>query len=318
MCRMKVCFVGVGSIAKRHIKNLRQICEARKIELVIEALRRKSMSTKLQDENMIDRVCYDKSELSEAYDAIFITNPTDYHVDTLSELHHYSNHFFIEKPLTSYKKIHQAKDFVSRTDAVYYVACPLRYTSVIQYLKENVNIDDVLSVRCISSSYLPEWRPGVDYRTTYSADKELGGGVSIDLIHEWDYIKYLFGLPNKVFYTSGKISDLELNCEDYAIYVAQYDKGIVELHLDYFGRKTIRKIEIITKNDTIIGDLTESKVTYLKEEKVIEFKEQRDDFQKKELCCFLDLIEGKGNNANTFFDAYQTLQLTQGKVEEKL
>lgn len=314
MRKMKVCFVGVGSIAKRHMKNLRQICGERQIELVIEALRRKAKLPNLQDEDMINRVCYDISELSDAYDAIFITNPTDYHIDSLRELHNFSNNFFIEKPLTSYKKIRLAKEFVCRKDAVYYVACPLRYTSVIQYLKENINTDDVLSVRCISSSYLPEWRPGIDYRSTYSADKNLGGGVSIDLIHEWDYIKYLFGKPNQVFYTSGKVSDLELNCEDYAIYVAKYDKKVVELHLDYFGRKPIRQVEIIMKDDTIVGDLIESKVTYLKEKRIVEFGEQRDDFQKKELRYFLDVIEGKCYNSNTFADAYQTLQLTQGKV----
>ena len=68
--------------------------------------------------------------------------------------------------------------------STYYVACPLRYNAVIQYIKDNIDLQDVISVRSISSSYLPDWRPGVDYRKTYSAKKELGGGVSIDLIHE--------------------------------------------------------------------------------------------------------------------------------------
>ena len=57
----------------------------------------------------------------------------------------------------------------------------------------------VYSARVLCSSYLPGWRPGVDYRTVYSAHKDMGGGVTIDLIHEWDYLVELFGKPEKMY-----------------------------------------------------------------------------------------------------------------------
>ena len=310
---MKVCFVGVGSIARRHIKNLIDICAERQIDLSVDALRRSSSSAVEGVE--FSNVYTECEELPNDYDVIFITNPTDFHMDMLNALHNKSKHFFIEKPLTSLKKLADVKGFTCREDSVYYIACPLRYTSVIQYIKNNVNIDEVLSARCISSSYLPDWRPGIDYRKTYSADKELGGGVSIDLIHEWDYIKYILGMPETVSYVNGKVSNLELNCEDYAVYIASYKDKIVELHLDYFGRKTMREIMLFTERDTIVGDLTNSKVSYLKEGKVIEFGENRDDFQKNELRFFLDVIDGRVKNTNNMWDAYRTLKLTQGEVE---
>ena len=61
----------------------------------------------------------------------------------------------------------------------------------------------VYSARVLCSSYLPGWRPGVDYRTVYSAHKDMGGGVTIDLIHEWDYLVELFGKPEKMYNFKG-------------------------------------------------------------------------------------------------------------------
>lgn len=311
---LKACFVGMGSIAKRHIANLYEVCSQRNLEPQIDVVRRSGGVEDPALTGYINRVYTDIADVPSDYDVVFITNPTDYHLDTLAVYHEKGKHFFIEKPLTSYRKLEDTFRMEYRPDSVYYVACPLRYTAVLQYIKEHVDVDSVISARCISSSYLPDWRPGVDYRTTYSANRALGGGVSIDLIHEWDYIKFLFGMPEKVFYTCGKKSKLELDCEDYAIYVADYADKMVELHLDYFGRKTVREIMLFTHEDTILGDLANSTVTYLKSGKVVDFKQDRNDFQRKEMHHFLDMIEGKVICDNNILDAYQTLKLTQGLV----
>lgn len=317
MRELKVCFVGIGSIAKRHIKNLYEICKEKEIKLTIDALRRKDSLACDEIKLYIHEVFRDVHNLPQNYDVIFLTNPTEYHLNALEQLHDHANHFFIEKPLTSIRKVEDIFRIDYRENSIYYVACPLRYTGVIQHIKNHVNINDVISVRCISSSYLPDWRPGIDYRDTYSADKNLGGGVSIDLIHEWDYLKYLFGMPEKVFFTCGKKSDLELDCEDYAVYVAEYPDKVVELHLDYFGRYTIREIMILTNEDTIIGDLVHSRVSYLKENKVISFDEERNDYQKKEIEHFLNMIQRRERCNNGIIDAYHTLKLTQGEVGYK-
>lgn len=315
MDRLKVCFVGIGSIAKRHIRNLYNVCQERKINLVIDAFRREKRDIDKEIQNHIRQVFTNAQLLPNDYDIIFITNPTCMHLNTLQKLHGKATHFFIEKPLTSYENLKQVFDIKYRAESVYYVACPLRYTNVIRYLKKNIQLSDAISVRCISSSYLPEWRPDVDYRKTYSADRTLGGGVSIDLIHEWDYIKYLFGTPDKIFYTSGKKSSLELECEDYAIYVADYLDKVIELHLDYFGRKAIREIMIITNSDTIVGDLINNKISYLNQGKEICFHEDRNEWHKRELEYFLDIVEGKNVCNNNIMDARETILFTQGEIE---
>lgn len=307
--RFKILFVGIGSIAKRHIRNLRSFEENEEFYFEIDSFRR-SLGSKISEG--IDNEYTDINLIQDNYDIIFITNPTEMHLDTLKAFHDKGKHFFIEKPVVSLSQLNYVYDIKLRKDSLYYVACPLRYNAVIQFIKGNICVNDIYSIRAISSSYLPNWRPGQDYRETYSAHKDLGGGVSIDLIHEWDYLTYLFGWPEKVSSIIGKKSNLEIDSDDCAIYIAEYPGMIAELHLDYFGRKNIRKIEIFTKDDTIIGDIANNSIEYLVSGKMFNFREERDDFQKRELYHFLEMIMEKLPFEDGFHHGIDVLKLTQG------
>lgn len=309
MTGLKVCFVGVGSIAKRHIKNLHTVCKDRGVCLQIDAFRGTEEAV-----DGVSNIYRDMNSVPTDYDAIFITNPTDKHLATLRSFHGKGRHFFIEKPVVALNQLDAANSFEIRHDSIYYVAAPLRYNTVIQWIKDNVNPADVISVRSISSSYLPDWRPGQDYRQTYSAHRSMGGGVSIDLIHEWDYLTYLFGWPEKVHSFIGKKSNLEIDSDDYAIYIAEFPDMVAELHLDYFGRKTIRDIQLFTKEDTIVGDIVNGKIRFLVRNKEIDFHEGRDDFQKRELNHFLDMITGKVEVEDGFYHGIDVLYLTSKDI----
>lgn len=311
---MKVCFVGIGSIARRHIRNLTELCNEQGIDLRIDALRRCKSDTNLPE--VIEHVYTDINNLPMNYDVIFITNPTEYHADVLISLHNHGNHFFIEKPVTSLNSIDKLYSINYRNDSVYYVACPLRYTNVIQYLKKEVDIKKVNSVRSISSSYLPDWRPGTDYRQSYSAHKSLGGGVDIDLIHEWDYLSFLFGMPSEIKSFSGNVSNLEIDSCDYAIYIARFENSMIaELHLDYFGRKNIRTVELITEDETIRGDLVNGTIEYLVDGKTVQLPAERDIYQKRELQYFIDTIIHGRISQNDIKNAVKILKLTQGIID---
>ncbi len=314
MKKIKVCFIGFGSIAKRHIVNLTQICQEQKIEVTIDVCR-SGVNRGLDPEfrEMIQSVYYGIENIPDDYDIAFVTNPTKYHFDTLVKMKKKARNFFIEKPVFDRDDLEFGQIGLS-CNGIYYVACPLRYKNVIQYLKKNIDFSKIYSIRSISSSYLPDWRPGTDYRATYSAHKELGGGVAIDLVHEWDYLTYLIGMPDKVYHLMGKLSNLEINSEDLAVYIAEYKDKYVELHLDYFGRETIRKVELYGQDDTVVCDLIANEINYLKEGKKISFTEERNDYQKRELWTFLAMIDGREANSNDVKNACQILKLAKGKI----
>lgn len=306
---MRIAFWGLGSIAKRHIRNVYSILQQREVIPQIDVFRHSERKIEETDLNEIISNVYPESEITDKYyDMIFITNPTSQHFEAIKKCVPYTNHMFIEKPVfESWNK--DIRELRLKDKSVYYVACPLRYTSVIRYIKKHVDLEKVFSVRAISSSYLPEWRPGTDYRKAYSAHKSLGGGVAVDLIHEWDYLTDLFDMPEEVLYTGGKYSDLEIDSDDLAVYMGIYRNRVIELHLDYFGRKTVRELTLYTSDDVIVGDLLNGSIKYLKAGKVIDLHEDRDTFQKRELLHFLNIVEGKTENDSTIDRAVQILKI---------
>ena len=299
---MKVCFVGCGSIGKRHIKNLQAICLDRRIALEIHLLRSSNKQISGID---IDKEVHSLDGLDESYDIVFITNPTYLHYDTLKALIDYSDSFFVEKPV--FDSVEYDYSFIPRNKKIY-VACPLRYTGVLQNINSYINLNKVFAARAICSSYLPDWRPGTDYRQCYSAHVSEGGGVRIDLVHEWDYLTSLFGFPDTVNSISGKISELEIDSEDVAVYIAKKNGLIIELHLDYFGRMPQREVEIYSEDSVYKVDIINCSIT-CNGTKVYDQKEEANDKYIKEMEYFLDYINGLEDNHNDINNAIKVMKL---------
>ena len=128
---------------------------------------------------------------------------------------------------------------VESNNIITYVACNLRFHPCIIYLRnilsKNILIINEVNVYC--GSYLPDWRPGVNIRTIYSSNPNMGGGVHLDLFHELDYTVWLFGHPkvSKSFLRSA--SSLNIDSIDYANYILEYNTFNANIILNYFRRK---------------------------------------------------------------------------------
>lgn len=308
---LRVAFFGIGSIAKRHIKNLVEVLKERNQSYSIDAFdvnlnfaHDETVSCLINGKFLVD----DYSE--QKYDICFITNPTSHHYETLKKVHKNSKFVFLEKPVFDGLNY----DISEFDDKMIYVACPLRYSQVIQTVKKSVDLSKVIAVRSISSSYLPEWRPNIDYRKCYSAHKDQGGGVSIDLVHEWDYLTYLFGFPKECHAIISKLSSLEIDSDDLAIYIGENDKISFEVHLDYFGRAPIREMTVFTEDETIFCDLLNEKVRFLRDGKELVFEKDRNRFQKDEIRHFLDIVDGECRNDSSVSHALEVLKIAKGGV----
>ena len=315
MKNYRIAFVGLGSIATRHLKNVHTYLALQGDGCTVD-LYRSSLGRPLAEElqPLVNKTYLYAVQIpaDRKYDVVFVTNPTSMHYETVERFAAHTDSLFIEKPVFDSTNVDESI-FKLIEGKPCYVACPLRYNPVLQYVKNNVDFDKVISARAISSSYLPDWRPGQDYRKTYSAHKDLGGGVSIDLIHEWDYLTWLFGMPTECKQMICKVSNLEIDSDDLAVYIGRNEKTSFELHLDYFGRQTLRTLDLFTDEETIHCDLIGGTVSYLKDGKTVKLESERNAFQMKEIEHFFEIINNKTDNDSTPEHAYRVLKIAKGE-----
>jgi predicted dehydrogenase len=111
--------------------------------------------------------------------------------------------------------------------------------------------------------YLPDWHPWEDYRNTYSARRDLGGGVILDAIHEIDYLRWMFGEAEVVSCFAGKLSRLDIDTEDTAAIMIRFMSGVIgEIHMDYVQRVYSRSCQVIGDEGTINWDYTTGEVRW--------------------------------------------------------
>lgn len=315
MKNYKIAFVGLGSIATRHLKNVHAFLQSRGDACTID-LYRSGLGKVLSEEIyplINDTFPYsDPLPLDRQYDVVFVTNPTSMHYETILKFSNNTQSYFIEKPIFDRTQV-DGVIFKAIEGIPSYVACPLRYNPVLQYVKENINLKSVYCARAISSSYLPDWRPGQDYRNTYSAHKNMGGGVAIDLIHEWDYLTWLFETPDTLYTIQTKTSGLEIDSDDVALYIARTKDTMIELHLDYFGRGAIRSLQLFMPDDTVECDILNGKIRFLKSRQEITFDSERNSFQVKEIEHFFDIVDKKITNDSTPEHALRVLKIAKGE-----
>lgn len=308
----KACFFGMGSIGTRHAKNLRKILSDKGHPIEIHAFRSSVNSETQENCSYIDRNFTSWESLEPPYDFIFITNPTFLHFQTLLRVADFAPAIFIEKPVfhTSDVPLSLLDRFKEKTT---YVACPLRFHPVVQHLKTTSNLT-ILTARIICSSFLPLWRKGRDYRNIYSARRNQGGGVALDLIHEIDYALYLFGKPQGSVSAFGKFSSLEIDSVDCAAYIFSYANRLVEIHLDYFGRKPKREIEVFCEEGTFLGNLLNNTFENLCTGEKTTFPNIKTDIYEKEMTYFLEKAASRERTFNDIFSALETLRIAEGGI----
>jgi predicted dehydrogenase len=271
--------VGLGAIGQRHARNLRNLLGE---DLVLSALRSRRHNTVIADglvtgqgtpEDDCDGGVFTDlaTALHEKPDLVFICTPSNMHIEAAIAAVEAGAAVFIEKPLSSdLEGVDELAASAKSHKAVVAVGCQLRFHPALRRLRELVHgevVGRLLAVHIEQAEYLPSFHPYEDYRTSYAARRELGGGVIVTQIHEIDYLQWIFGMPDRLFAVGGRLGDLEVNVEDTAsalLEVPFRDSTLaVHLHLDYLQRPPRRSCRVVGTAGVIDVDLRAPRLQWI-------------------------------------------------------
>lgn len=315
----RLLIVGRGSIGSRHLRLARALLPQARIAVLGRARPVPEGQTR-PDETFTDL----GAALRFAPDAAVIANPATHHVASALPLARLGTHLLIEKPLSDCAA-GVAELLAAAANATLLVGYNLRFLpSLIRFRREIAagTVGRPLSVRAEVGQYLPSWRPGSDYRDTVSARTALGGGVLLELSHEFDYLRWLFGDVAWISATASRQSALEIDTEDTAHVVLGFAGPaggpalVARVDLDFIRQDSTRTCVVIGDAGTLKWDALAGTVSLYRAGAqawdVLEVQPpQRDGAYLAEWRHFLDCIAGRAAPDITGADGLAVVRIVE-------
>ena len=312
---MRFLVIGTGSIGERHCRNL--------VALGHAVLAWDDDPGRIMEAAALPGVAAAGSleqALATSPDGALICTPPASHVALSRRALAAGAHLFVEKPIAHVSdEVQKLIDEAERSARLLAVGFNLRFLPSLRRVKallDDKRVGKVLAVRAEFGSYLPDWRPGRDYRENYAVRAAQGGGILLDAIHELDYLGWLFGEVAEVLCTAGHVSDLAGDTEDLAEVTLRFESGaLAQAHLDYLQRVYRRNLQVIGATGVITWDYPTHTVAVLAPDAQPEAMSAADgaanDMYVEELRHFIRCIEGRESPLIDGREALRSLRLVE-------
>jgi predicted dehydrogenase len=261
---MKILIAGLGSIGRRHFRNLVALGEK---DLVLYRTNRATLS---DDELAGYPVETDLAAALKNHkpQAVIVSNPTALHLDVAIPAAQAGCAILLEKPIAEdVSRVDELRQAAEKNGARVLVGFQFRYHPTLNKARELIQagaLGKILTVHAHWGEYLPNWHPWEDYRQSYAARADLGGGVILTLTHPLDYLRYLLGEVESLWSFNGHISPLELTgVEDVAEIGLKFASGAIGgVHVNYFQRPPVHRLEIVGTAGTLRWDNADGLLTH--------------------------------------------------------
>lgn len=310
--------VGSGSIAKRHIGNLKKLFTPARVVCV-------SASGRILDSADVGEgvLCLPSIARALAEQPAFaiVASPAPWHIEHSLQFLEAGVPVLIEKPIAdNLQRLSGLHDRLSVYSPVIDVAYNLRYMSSAVAFKALIEEGRVGALRSVSidvGQYLPDWRPASDYRKNVSARRELGGGVLLELSHELDYLGWLFGRFKTVYCSARNSGALEIDVEDTVdALLVRADGLVANVHMDFLQRAPVRTCKVVGQAGTLVWDILNNRISLhrARNEQTVLFDDplyDRNDMYLDQLRHFAKVASRTAQPAVGIADALATLHLIE-------
>lgn len=318
---MKVLIAGLGSIGRRHLRNLQILGER---DIILYRTHRSTLPDDELSEFLVETDL--KTALDHDPDAVIVSNPTSHHLDVAIPAARRGCDILLEKPIShTMEGVTDLATVVRDEQVNVLVGYQYRFHPSLQKMNELLKTGAIgrpLSARSHWGEYLPNWHPWEDYRKGYSARADLGGGVILTLSHPLDYLRWLFGEVEEVWASSGSYGDLELDVEDTAEISLRFSKGMIaSVHLDYNQQPPAHHLEVIGTDGTIQWNYSDGAVRWYQGDNnawqtwSTPQKFERNEMFLAQMRHFLAVARGEINPVCSLDDGIQALRIALAALE---
>ncbi len=315
-----VAVIGLGNIATRHRRNLKQLYPNVKIYAMSSSGRIPHDSIENAD-CLVDSI---DSLIENHVQLVIVASPAPFHMKHAERFIQAGIPTLIEKPVTS--SLDDAKQLMSVIEKY---QTPVAIGYCLRYLPSSIEVKKVIESGKLGhiyhasveiGQYLPDWRPSKDYRESVSARSELGGGALLELSHELDYTQWLLGNLNLEHAILRRTEELDLDVEDTAdLLFRTDDHAVVYVHLDFLQRKAFRRCRFVGNKGVIEWDLISNEIHFITPE-VKEVLYSQPDWDKNQMYTamildFIAHIKKQPNQCVSISEAIKSVELIE-KIKE--
>ncbi|HEC27140.1 MAG TPA: Gfo/Idh/MocA family oxidoreductase [Gammaproteobacteria bacterium] len=313
---MRALVVGLGSIGIRHLNNLKALSVE---DLSVCRRRNLPLHTDVDLDGITVFLDYQQA-LQSRPDIVVVSNPTSMHAKYARLALDMGADIYLEKPVShDVMNIPDIQAAAQKHGSICAIGCQLRFDPTLEAVKQWLNTDRIgklLTVSCDSGEYLPDWHPWEDYRNSYAARSDLGGGVILTVIHEFDYLYWLFGPIERVYAEGGALTSLAMDVEDTVMALFKTRRGVpIHLRLDYWRKPSVRCLNIVGEDGEINWDYYQGKATIVdRSGNITDSVERNDSWDRNDMFIaamrdFLDAIRTRKNPRTPLQEGIDVLRI---------
>jgi predicted dehydrogenase len=246
----RVLVIGLGSMGKRRVRNLKRLGVPVIIGFDPRPDRRAEALAQTPELRTVDEI-----ELGFAADpqAVVVSTPPDLHVQYARQAVGHGLPFFTEASVVD-DQVDVLLAESRRAGVVAAPSCTLRFHPSIRTMKRLVDdgrIGKLLAYTHHSGQYLPDWHPWEDYRRFYAGQRITGACREI-VPFELIWLTWIAGPVDAVTAFKGKTSDLDVDIDDVYQVLGRHAQGALgHLLVDVLAREPIRRCTLVGSEGTI-------------------------------------------------------------------